>query len=63
MKPKQQNLSSEQGECDYGAQAWKKRRLLYEFMFIPIERRTSIKKMVEKQVFLMNPKHQNCLSQ
>ena len=32
-------------------------------MFIPIERWTSIQKMVEKQVFLMNPKHQNHLSQ
>ena len=32
-------------------------------MFIPIERWTSIQKMVEKQVFLMNPKHQNRLSQ
>ena len=32
-------------------------------MFIPIERWTSIQKMVEKQVSLTNPKHQNRLSQ
>ena len=32
-------------------------------MFIPIEIWTSIQKMIEKQVFLMNPKHQNRLSQ
>ena len=41
----------------------KKRRLLCESMFILIEKRTSILKMVEKQVFLMKPKHQNHLSQ
>ena len=32
-------------------------------MFIPIERRTSILKMVEGEVFLMEPKNQNRLSQ
>ena len=63
MKPKHQNHLSQWGEYDYGAQSWKERRLLCESMFIPIERRTSIQKMVEKQVFLMKPKHQNHLSQ
>ena len=52
MKPKHRNHLSQQGECDYGAQSWKERRLLYESMFIPIERQTWILKMVEKQVFL-----------
>ena len=36
-------------------------RLLCESMFIPIEKRTSILEMVEKEVFLMKPKHQNHL--
>ena len=38
-------------------------RLLCESMFIPIERRTSILQMVEREVFLLKPKHQNRLSQ
>ena len=62
MKPKHRNHLSQQGECDYGAQSWKERRLLCESMFIPIERRTWILKMVEKQVFLMKSKHPNRLS-
>ena len=32
-------------------------------MLIPIEKRTSILKMVESDVFLLKPKHQNHLSQ
>ena len=32
-------------------------------MFIPIEGQTSILKMVEREVFLLNPKQQNRLSQ
>ena len=63
MKPKHQNYLSQQGECDYGAKWWKKKRLLCESMFIPIERKTWILKMVDKQVFLMKPKHLNYLSQ
>ena len=41
----------------------KKRRLLHESMFIPIERRTSILKVVEIEVSLSKPKHQDHLSQ
>ena len=41
----------------------KKKRLLRESMFIPIERQTSILKMVERDVLLLNPRHQNRLSQ
>ena len=51
----------QQGECVYSAQSSKERILLRESMFILIGRRTSILKMVEKQVFLLQPKHQNHL--
>ena len=63
MKLKHKYHLSQQGECDYGAQSWKERRFLWESMFTLIGRRTWILKMVEKQVFLMKPKHQNHLSQ
>ena len=33
-------------------------RLLYESLFIPIERRTSNLKLVTREVFLLKPKHQ-----
>ena len=46
------------GECVYDAQSWKERRLLCESMFIPIEIRTSILKLVIREVFIMKPKHQ-----
>ena len=62
-KPKHQNNLSQRGEYDYGAQSLKKRRLLCESMFIPLERWTSILKLVESEVLLLKPKHQNCLSQ
>ena len=51
------------GERVYDAQSWKERRLLCEFMFIPIEIRTSILKKVRRDVFLMKPKYQYHLSQ
>ena len=41
----------------------KKMRLLCEFMFIPTESRTSILRMVESEVFLIKPMHENRLSQ
>ena len=63
MKPKHQNHLSQQGEYDYGAQSWKERILLCESTFIPIEKQTSILKMVKKQAFLMKPKLRNRLSQ
>ena len=39
-------------------QSWRERRLLPESMFIPIERHTSILKLVIRKVFIMKPKHQ-----
>ena len=48
MKPKHQNHLSQRGECVYSAQSKKETILLSESMFITIERRTSILKMVEK---------------
>ena len=63
MKPKHQNHLSQQGECVYSAQSRKERILLCESMFIPIERRTLILKIVEGEVFLMKPKLQNHLSE
>ena len=47
MKPKHRYHLSHKGECVYGAQSWKGRGLFGESMFIPIERWTSILKIVE----------------
>ena len=58
MKAMHQNHLSQQGEWVYSAQALKEMRLLYESMFIPIERWTSILKLVRKEVLLFKPKHQ-----
>ena len=58
MKPKHQYLQSQRGERVYDAHSWNETRLLYESMFIPIERRTSILKLVTREVFLLKPKHQ-----
>ena len=44
----------QRGEYVYDAQSWKERRLLFESMFIPIERWTSILKMVIRDVLLWN---------
>ena len=57
MRPKHQNYLPWKGECVYGAQSWKEMRLSCESMFISIERWTSILRMVEREVFLMKPKH------
>ena len=59
MQPKHENHLSQRGECDYGAQSSKVRRLLCECNFTPIEKGTSNLKMVEREVFLLKPKHQN----
>ena len=58
-----ENNLSQLRECECGTQTWKERGLLCESMFIPIERRTLILKMAEREAFLMKPKHQNRLSQ
>ena len=54
MKPKHQCHLSQWVERASGAQTWKKRRLLCESVFVPIDRRALILKMVEREVFLWN---------
>ena len=58
MKPKHQYHLSQLGQYVYGAQSQNERRLLCESVFIPTEKWTLIPKLVEKEVFLMKPKHQ-----
>ena len=58
MKPKHQYHLSQGRERVYDAQSWNEMRLLCEFEFIPIERRTSILKLVTRVAFLMKSKHQ-----
>ena len=58
IKLKHQYHWSQQGECVYDGQSWKGRWLLCESMFITIERRTSILKMVIIKVFLIKLKQQ-----
>ena len=48
LKPMHQKRLLQQGECVYSAQSWKEMILLCESMFILIERRTSILKIVER---------------
>ena len=49
INPKHQYHLSHQRECVYDAQSLKERRLLCESMLIPIERWTSILKMVIRE--------------
>ena len=63
MKPKHQYHIPQWEECVYGPQSWKEKRLLFESIFNLIKKWTSILKMVEREVFLMKPKHLNHLSQ
>ena len=58
MTPKHQYHKSQRGERVYDAQSWNGTRLLYVSMFISIERRTSILKLITREVFLLKPKHQ-----
>ena len=62
MKPKHQHHLSQWGECVHGAHSWKEGRLLCESVFIQINERRLILKMVERQIFLMKPKLQYHLS-
>ena len=57
-KPKDQYHLSQRGECVYDAQLWNETGLLCKSMFIPIQRCTSILKLVIREVFLMKSKHQ-----
>ena len=54
---------SQIGECVYGAQSPKKKRLLSESMFIPIDRWNLIIKNGGKWSFFIKPKRQCHLSQ
>ena len=63
QKPKHQYHLSQLGECVYSAQYWKKRRFLCESIFVQVDTRTLILKMVSREVFRMKPKHQYHLSQ
>ena len=40
MKPKHQCHSSQWVEWVYGAQSWKEKRLLCEYVFVPFDKRT-----------------------
>ena len=61
-KLKPQYHLSQWGECIYGAQSWKERRLFCESVFVEIDQQTLTLKMVGSDVFLMKPKHQCHLS-
>ena len=63
MRPKLQYHLSQWVECVYGALSRKKKRLLYESVFVQIDERTLILKMVQREVFLTKPRHQYHLSQ
>ena len=63
IKPKCQIHLSQWGEWNYGAKLLKEWELLGESMFIPVGRQTLIKKLVDREVFLMKPKQQHNLSQ
>ena len=58
MKPKHQYHLSQRVECVNYALSRKDRRLLCESMFILIEMRTSILKLVIRETFPMTPRHQ-----
>ena len=62
-KPKHQCQSPQWGEWVCGAQSWTERRLLSEFVFIPIGKQTLILKVVVRKVFLTKPKQQYHSSQ
>ena len=57
IKPKNQDHLSQWGECVYGVQSWKEKRLLRESVFISIGRWNLILKMVGREVFLIKRKH------
>ena len=62
MKPKHNVIYPNEENVFVVANHEKKKRLLHESIFIPINRRTLIVKMVVSVVFLMKPKHQYHLS-
>ena len=58
LKPKLQYHLSQRGECVYGSESPKKGRLLRESVVVQIDEQTLILKMVEREVFLIKPKHE-----
>ena len=62
MKQKHQFIYPNEGNEFMVLNDWE-RRLLCKSVFIPIERWTLILKLIEREIFLMKPKHQYHLSQ
>ena len=62
MKPKHQCHLSQLREYVYDSSSWKEKRLLCESVFVQIDERPLNLKMLEREVFLMKPKHQYHLS-
>ena len=63
MKLEIQYHLSQLGECIYGAQIWKEKRLFCESVFVQIDKRILILKMVQREVSLTKPMHQYHLYQ
>ena len=63
INPRHQCHLSQWGEWVHGAQSRKERRLLCEFVFIPIHKRALILKNVRKRCVFIKPKHHCHLSQ
>ena len=63
MEPNHQCHLFHWGEWVDGAQSQNKKRLLFEYMFVPTARWTLTLKMMEREAILMKPKHQSHLSQ
>ena len=62
MKSKHQYHLAQLGEYVYGAQSWKKRRLICESIFVQIDGWT-LNLKIEREVLPMKWKHQHHLSQ
>ena len=56
MKPKHKSQLSQKGEWVYGAQSWKKKRLLYESVFVTIKKWTLILKNGGRRSFAYETK-------
>ena len=58
MKPKHQCHLSQCGEWVYGAQSWEEKRLLWEPIFVLIDKWTLTLNMMVREAFLVKSKHQ-----
>ena len=63
LQPKPQYHLSQWGECVYGVESWKEKRLFWEYAFVEIDQRILTLKIMARDVFLMKPNHQYHLSQ